>query len=34
VAYAADAKDAGRRLAPMEEDSAAYWAHRAELAWN
>jgi aryl-alcohol dehydrogenase-like predicted oxidoreductase len=23
-----------RRLAPLEEDSAAYWAHRAELAWN
>jgi aryl-alcohol dehydrogenase-like predicted oxidoreductase len=23
-----------RRLAPMEEDTGAYWARRAELAWN
>jgi hypothetical protein len=27
-------RDLERRLAPMEEDSGAYWARRAELAWN
>jgi aryl-alcohol dehydrogenase-like predicted oxidoreductase len=27
-------RDLDRRLAPMEEDSGAYWARRAELAWN
>jgi aryl-alcohol dehydrogenase-like predicted oxidoreductase len=27
-------QDLDRRLAPLEEDSVAYWARRAELAWN